>query len=237
MRHYEIMDTNNENMRTQPVKRFDRMHIVLFVLLAVVVTAALSYWAFNAYLFPTQFTPVTLNNKEQRVLDSKLERLESFAMHKKQDIRQNVNDSSEPLEPEVYSEKGASREISLTEDELNALLAKNTDLADKLAVDLSEDLISAKLLMPVDEDFPVLGGKTLKVRGGIELAYREKRPIVILKGLSVMGVPIPNAWLGGLKNIDLVREFGGEQGFWKSFADGIETVQIADGELKLKLKE
>ena len=83
----------------------------------------------------------------------------------------------------------------------------------------------------------MFGGKILRVRGGVELAYREERPVVKLRGLSVMGVPIPNAWLGGLKNIDLVREFGGEEGFWKSFADGVETISVMDGELKIQLKE
>jgi hypothetical protein len=55
--------------------------------------------------------------------------------------------------------------------------------------------------------------------------------------VSVWGVPIPNAWLGGLKNVDLVGEFGGQEGFWKSFADGIEYVQVTDGQVVVKLKE
>jgi len=52
-----------------------------------------------------------------------------------------------------------------------------------------------------------------------------------------MGVPIPNAWLGNLKNVDLVEQFGGRPGIWKAFADGIEFAQIHEGELKIKLKE
>lgn len=117
------------------------------------------------------------------------------------------------------------------------MLAKNTDLAHKLAIDLSDDLVSAKLLVPLEEDFPMLGGKTLRVNAGVELAYKESRPIVVLKGVSVMGVPIPNAWLGNLKNVDLVREFGADQGFWKSFADGVEYIHVEDGQLRVKLKE
>ena len=59
----------------------------------------------------------------------------------------------------------------------------------------------------------------------------------MLKGVSVFGVPIPNAWLGNLKNVDLVAEFGGNQGFWKTFADGVETIQVTDGQLLINLKE
>ncbi|OPZ64218.1 MAG: hypothetical protein BWY83_03244 [bacterium ADurb.Bin478] len=61
--------------------------------------------------------------------------------------------------------------------------------------------------------------------------------MVVLRGVSIMGVPIPNAWLGNLKNIDLVQEFGGDRGFWKAFADGVDYIRVADGRLMIKLKE
>jgi hypothetical protein len=82
-----------------------------------------------------------------------------------------------------------------------------------------------------------MGGKTIRARAGAELAYRDNRPVVIFKGISLMGVPVPNAWLGGFKNIDLVREFGGDKGFWKSFSDGVETIRVKEGLLYIKLKE
>ena len=110
-------------------------------------------------------------------------------------------------------------------------------MAKKLAIDLSQDLVSVRLLVPVDRDFPLLGGKTLRLSTGVEMSYKDGRPRVVLKGVTVMGVPIPNAWLGDLKNIDLISEFGDKQGFWKSFAAGVEDIHVEDGELKVKLKE
>ena len=88
-------------------------------------------------------------------------------------------------------------------------------------------LISAKILVPLDEDFPMLGGQILRVKTGVEFAYDSGKPIVRLRGVSVMGVPLPNAWLGGLKNIDLVQEFGNDQGFWKAFSDGVAAVTLS----------
>ena len=35
------------------------------------------------------------------------------------------------------------------------------------------------------------------------MRYANGRPVMVLKGVSVWGVPLPNAWLGNLKNIDL----------------------------------
>ena len=75
------------------------------------------------------------------------------------------------------------------------------------------------------------------MRAGVELAYRSGKPVVVLKGVSLMGVPLPNAWLGGVKNIDLVQELGAERGFWKAFAEGVEDVRVEDGRLQIKLKE
>ena len=146
-------------------------------------------------------------------------------------------DAAGNLNPEAYSEEGADRTIRFTERELNALLAKNTDLADTLAIDLAPDLVSAKLRIPLDEDFPVLGGKTLRVKTGVIFRYVDGQPKIMLRGVMVMGVPLPNAWLGGLKNIDVVREFGGDESFWKSFADGVESLRVEDGVVVLTLKE
>ena len=205
--------------------------VILIVLVTVVLTAGLTYWALNHYLLLKAFKPVQLKPQEELVLKHKLR---AIGIETQDDRRAG---EALPLEPERYSELGASREVEFSERELNAMLAKNTDLAQKLAIDLSHDLVSAKLLVPLEEDFPMLGGKTLRVNAGVELAYQEGRPLVVLKGVSVMGVPIPNAWLGNLKNVDLVGEFGAEPGFWKSFADGVEHIRVEDGRLLVKLKE
>ncbi len=231
----------NDNAPPRPGRRFGCLHVTLLVLAAVLVTAGITFWIVRAYVFPSEFKPVTLDAKEERALSAKLERLDpltgSDEVSKESPATGRGQDGAGTLQPERYSEEGASREISLSERELNALLANNTDLARKLAIDLSDNLISAKLLVPIDPDFPIMGGQILKVRAGLELAFHAGRPLVVLKGISVMGVPIPNAWLGGIKNIDLVREFGAEEGFWKAFAAGVEDLRVEQGRLKIKLKE
>ena len=77
----------------------------------------------------------------------------------------------------------------------------------------------------------------MKVTAGLELAYRGEKPVVVLRGISLWGVPIPNAWLGNMKNIDLVQEFGDQKGFWKAFADGIDEVEVGEGQLRVRLRE
>lgn len=204
--------------------------MLLTVLLSVIATVLV----INFYLFPKKLDPVELSQREETALNQKLKQ---FGLPTLPGSVSNQIPETKTLEPEAYTEVGADRNISFSEKELNAMLAKNTDLADKVAIDLADNLASAKIIIPLDPDFPVLGGKTLKVNAGAELAYANGRPIVVLKGVSVWGVPIPNAWLGNLKNVDLVKEFGGNEGFWKSFADGVDNISVSSGKLNIKLKE
>ncbi len=205
------------------------------MLITVILSVIATVFVINYYLFPKQLEPVELSQHEESILNTKLKQ---FGLPTLPSSSPEVaSDTANTLEPVPYSEVNAKREITFSEKELNAMLAKNTDLADKVAIDLADNLASARMIIPLDPDFPFLGGKTLKANAGAELAYANGRPIVILKGVSVWGVPIPNAWLGNLKNVDLVKEFGGDEGFWKSFSDGVDNIKVEEGQLKIKLKE
>ncbi len=237
------MNTELETEQTTR-RRFSGLQVFGMILGAMLITALVMFFVLKAYFFPKEFRPVTLNAREEQVLEEKLERLEGVSLPAQQSDRRHsdpqapAGDRSQgPLEPEAYSEDDAKREINLSEKELNALLARNTNLANRLAVDLSDNLASAKLLVPLDPDFPIMGGKTLKVNAGVEMSFEQGRPVVVLRGVSVMGVPVPNAWLGNLKNVDLVSQFGADDGFWKAFAAGVEMIQVEDGQLMIKLKE
>ena len=228
-----------------PSRGLSGLQITGIVLGAMAVTVAVTLFLVKSWLFPAPFKPVRLSAAETQRLEHKLAVFEQLDSRPQPEQRRPLPDPSRaepqpapgPLEPEAYSEEGASREIRLTEREINAMIARNTDLADKVAIDLANDLVSLRMLIPVDPDFPFLGGKTLKVRAGAELAFRGSRPVFILRGISVMGVPIPNAWMGGLKNIDLVEVFGSDPGFWKGFADGVAAIQVREGNLEINLRE
>ena len=219
------------DIKSKDSKKGGCLRIFGIILITVIISVVATVFIINNYLFPKQLEPVELTQREESTLNQKLKH---FGLPS---LPASANEDSNTLTPEPYSEVGAKREITFSEKELNAMLAKNTDLADKVAIDLTDNLASAKIIIPLDPDFPFLGGKTIKTNAGAELAYANGRPIVVLKGVSVWGIPIPNAWLGNLKNVDLVKEFGGDEGFWKSFSDGVENIRVIEGELKIKLKE
>ncbi|MCW9089572.1 MAG: arginine N-succinyltransferase [Gammaproteobacteria bacterium] len=220
-----------QNAQLKPVSPWK---VIGLIILTVVLSVGITLSAVYLAIFPMEFKPVTLDQQEEQVLEQKLQRLDPTTRQTARGPR--PLSEQPPLTPEPYSEAGASREVSFSEKELNALLAKNTDLAHRLAIDLSDDLASAKLLVPLDPEFPILGGKTLKLTAGAEVRFENDRPVVILKGVSLWGVPMPNAWLGNNKNIDLVQEYG-DRGFWQAFAEGVEEIEVKEGKLRIKLKE
>lgn len=225
------MDPSLTNTAAASPSRPGGLKLFAIIFGAVLLAMLLAALVIRLWLFPPAFTPVQLDTSEKLVLNQKLRTIGYSG-----DALPVTVETSAPLEPQPYSEAGASREVRLSERELNALVARNTDLARKLAIDLSENLASARLVLPLDPDFPILGGQTLRMSAGLEVALRDGRPVMILKGVSAWGVPLPNAWLGNLKNVDLVGHFGEQPGFWRAFSQGIEYVAVRDGELLIRLR-
>ena len=240
-RQLKIMtDSIDSSFTSQNSKKGGCLRTLGIMLITIIISVLATVFVINYFLFPDKLDPVELSHQEESALNQKLKQfgLPTLSDDKNHNSNQNtIQKNKTTMKPEPYTEVGAKREINFSEKELNAMLAKNTDLADKAAIDLSDNLASFKMILPLDPDFPFLGGKTLKVNAGAELAYADGKPIVILKGVKLWGVPIPNAWLGNLKNVDLVKEFGGDEGFWKSFAEGVEDIRVEQGQLKIKLKE
>ncbi len=230
----KIPATENARQEKKPSTMVRALKIGGIILLVIIVVVA--FWVKNT-LYASNFTPTELSLAEQKILENKLARLSSAAGESA--FSQDNRSGSLPgrLKPEPYSEKDARREISITERELNGLIANDPEIAQMVAIDLSDDMVSVKLVVPVDKEVPVLGGKTLKFHMGLVLAYNESGPVVALKGISLGGIPLPNAWLGYLKDKNLITEFGNEDGFWKLFSEGVRDIQVRDGQIRIMLKE
>nr|WP_284047570.1 hypothetical protein [Guyparkeria hydrothermalis] len=226
------------------------MGVSLVILGTVIVTVVVGALLARYVLFPEHFEPVQLDAAEEQVLEQKLDtlgvRADSGPRHGPGDRfapRTDEFDAQGRLRPEPYDEPtDGPREVHFDERELNALIARDPELARRLAIDLSRDLVSVKLLVPLPPDFPVMGGQTLRLTAGAEVhevVGRDGQPrlAVIVTGVSLWGVPLPNAWIGGLKGVDLVEQFGDDPGFWRALADGVESVQVEEGELVLRLAE
>ncbi|MGI2178874.1 arginine N-succinyltransferase [Shewanella frigidimarina] len=219
--------------------------LLLIIATTMLVTAGLTFFIIRTYIFPSPLTPVSLNAKEEQQLDQKLTQLgwqvepRSAVTASSGDSRttDNVSADSDELTPEAYREFDADRQVTFSEKEVNSMIGRNPDFAQRVAIDFSNNLASAKMLIPIPDDFPIMAGEILRVNTGLDIHLdANRRPVVALVGVSLMGVPIPNAWLGNMKNVNLVGEFG-DRGFWNAFADGVDDIQIRDGELSIKLRK
>jgi hypothetical protein len=219
--------------------------LLLIILVTMLVTVGLTFFIIRTYIFPPPLTPVTLTAKETQQLDHKLAQLGwqaepgtqvSHSSDPNERSHRGNNNSAE-LTPQAYQEFDADRQVTFSEKEVNSMIGRNPDFAQRVAIDFSNNLASAKMLIPIPEDFPIMAGEILRVNTGLDIHLdANRRPVVALVGVSLMGVPIPNAWLGNMKNVNLVGEFG-DRGFWNAFADGVDDIQIRDGELSIKLRK
>lgn len=224
-----------ENAQTTPPKNsFGCLHVLLIIVILLLITILGSLWWLKRNVYASEFKPVTLNPAEQVVLDAKIKQLETPAP-----IPATVPVPSSPdsVEPEAYSESAESRRIEFSEKELNALVAGDPEMARHVAIDLTDDLLSVKIIAPMDQDIPIAGGKTFKLNMGLSLSYADGKPSVIIRGISLGGVPLPSAWMGDIKNKNLVEKFGESGGFWDMFSKGVEHLEVKDGRFILHLKE
>lgn len=230
------MDNYNEAL-THKKSRFTWHHILGIIVVVLLILIVVTGWWVKRYIYAAPFQPTQLSTEEQQEFNAKLSRLEQAANQHELPVNPPPNDANDELQPEPYSEQDSQRSITLSEKEINALIAREPEFAKRMVVDLADDLVSAKLLIPLAQDFPIIGGTTLRVNFGVTLRYENGKPVVIIRGVSLGGVPLPGAWWGDIKNKNLVQEFGGKGGFWDQFSKGIEDVSVREGELWLKLKE
>lgn len=225
-------------------RQFGCGQVLVIVLLTALVSGGLVLWWAKRNLYTSELRPVALGSEEQEVLAEKLELLETRVSGEilPEAPREGapIEDPNQDPAAEPYSERFATRQVEISERELNAMIAQSDpDAGRHLAVDLSQDLVSLKLIVPMEEGIPIVGGKTIRIRAGFWVRFdgQGAQPNVVLKGVSLGGLPLPSAWLGGMKGKDFIAEFGQGGGFWEQFSEGIEALRVEDGRLSLTLKE
>lgn len=205
------------------------LHVLLILIVLLLGAILASMWWLKRNIHAAEFTPVELTPSAQLVLDEKLNAV---------DPTTSVFGGSSPHSlPGVYQEDHGKRRLVFTQEELNAVLAKDPDFARLVKFRLSDQLVSIQFLTPVDPSIPMIGGKTLRFDMGITLGFASNKPVVNVKGISLGGIPLPGAWWGDVKGINLADNFGAEGGFWDLFSRGVENLEVKEGKLILHLKE
>lgn len=196
--------------------------VLLVILGCCGVTAAGTVWWVKRNFYASPIRPVSLSQTEQQALQAKLE-----ALHL---------DPAAPSRP-VLTPEEQRRSITVTQKEINAYLAQQ-GLGDTVKVELGNDSISAMTIVPIPPDAPLFGGTTLRLRLALGVRMAENKKMTVqVNDISVGGVPLPNAWLGDIKGVNLADERFESDPALQRFFDGIKTLEVRNGELLVVLNE
>jgi hypothetical protein len=166
--------------------------------------------------------PVELSLTEQSALNDKLAQLEL---------------AEEVVPPPSAPENKDPRTLFLTAKEINAFLA-DQGVGEQVKIDLSRNRIAANFLLPIDENAPLFAGTTLRIRLAISALMNETGKLVIkVDDISLGGIPLPNAWLGDIKGLDLVSGEIGNDPAVQRFVSGIKDFRLENGQVQIVLNE
>ncbi len=200
---------------------------LLALVLIIVGAAALTVWWLQRPI-----KPVVLKPKEQAVVQQKLNELEQAQVTP--DLR-HTNNLIQPPEHGTYVP--GAKQLTLTEREVNGLLNQNTDLGRSVRLEFARDAINAYVAVPIPQDFPIAGGKMFRARARLGVSLGNAgTPYVVLEDVTVFGVSLPKAWLGGLKGENLLGDAVG-QGRGGPLLRGIKSLRVEPGALVLQLED
>jgi hypothetical protein len=131
-----------------------------------------------------------------------------------------------------------SKVLKLTEREINGLLNANTDFGQTLRLEFGRDAINAYVAVPIPEDFPIGGGRMFRARGRFRVSLGNGgAPYAILEDVTVFGLSLPKAWLGGLKGENLIGQaILGEEARPQGLP-GVKSLRVEPGALVLEVED
>lgn len=202
---------------------------MIALLLVIILTVIITIWWMGRPI-----KPVVLSAAEKKVVEQKLEHLGGAPADKLRAAVPSV-DQPKPEPDRIYLP--GSRELRLTEREINGLLNENTDLGDTVRLEFGRDAINAYLATPIPDDVPVMGGKMFRARGRFRLSVGNGgEPYAILEDVTVFGLSLPKAWLGGVKGENLLGDAVGKRNGAPIFR-GIKSLRVEPGALVLEVDE
>lgn len=193
-------------------------------LLGCGLAAATTAWWVKRNIYADPIQPVSLSAQEQQTLEAKLNVLEA---------------SAAPASQPEASPGEQERTLVITTKEINAYLA-GQNLGETVKVNLGADSISATVLVPVpaDSGLPLVAGTTLRLGLNIHARMDDQKKVALeVSDVRVGGLPMPNAWLGNIKGVNLAAENLEKDPALQRFLAGIQSLKITSEGLRIVLAE
>jgi hypothetical protein len=213
---------------------------LIALLLVIVATVVLTLWWIQRPI-----KPVVLSAQEKASVVQKLQHIGGGNTSAPAPNRRAKAGAPPPVAAADLAEnKGqdqpytpGSKVLKLTEREINGLLNANTDLGQAVRLEFAQDAINAYVAVRIPQDFPVGGGKMFRARGRFRVSLgNDATPYAILEDITVFGLSLPKAWLGGLKGENLIGQAMGERN-GKPILQGIKSLRVEPGALVLEVED
>jgi|SRR5579862_8920273 len=222
---------------------------LLALVLLIVATVAITIWWIQRPI-----KPVVLSAREKAVVDQKVQRLQGGTPSNSGDREGAASSARAGSRDQPISGSGTvntaeedtknlriyvpgSKTLNLTEREINGLLNANTDLGKSVRLEFAQDAINAYIAVRIPQDFPVGGGKMFRARGRFSVSLGNGgKPYAILEDVTIFGISLPKAWLGGIKGENLISDAvtGNSQ---SALLRGIKSLRVEPGKLVLELED
>ena len=102
-------------------------------------------------------------------------------------------------------------------------------------LEFAQDAVNAYVAVPIPQDFPIGGGKMFRARGRFRVSLGNGgAPYAILEDVTVLGLSLPKAWLGGLKGENLIGQAMGERN-GSPVLQGIKSLRVEPGALVIEV--
>ena len=203
------------------------------LLLVIIATVAITLWWIQRPI-----KPVVLSAREKSVVDDKLRQVSGDKGTSTSSQGSRLAPVAPPATPEDQRRYvPGGKVIKLTEREINGLLNSNTDLGNSVRLEFAKDAINAYVAVPIPKDFPIGGGKMFRARGRFRLSLGNGgEPYAVLEDVTVFGISLPKAWLGGLKGENLLGQAAGQKN-GRPVLSGIKSLRVEPAALVLELED
>ncbi|MFT5124251.1 MAG: hypothetical protein ACI9TH_003049 [Kiritimatiellia bacterium] len=210
----------------------------MILLLVVGLTAGITFWWLT---HGPKYKPVVLEEKEQVVLEKKMEVITRVADGPVEPIKLTGATTLDPVEEKAAEvEEKIDRTIIITERELNSIFHEQSELGDSFRVTLGKNSITVKMSHQMADDAIIFPGKNMRGKLGIYLAREDGELVLRVHEVNIAGIPVPGPWLEGLgidKDVNLLEDFFGDAETTSKFSEGIKEFRVERGQILIELAE
>ncbi len=186
-----------------------------------------AYWWFKRHLDARALEPVQLAEAEERLFEAKLQALAA------------AGEASGVVGTVPDGRSADERTLQISGREINAFLAER-GLGENIRVELARDLLRIAMVvpMPSDSGLPLLSGANLRLHLSLAAACDPQAgPHIAIRDVRLGGIPLPNAWLGGIKGLNLVDQSLRQDPSVQRFLSGIRDLEVRPEGISLRLLE